>query len=195
MNQPLVLKANVHGRPLTEIQWLKDQKPLSSSEHIKIERQGDECRLTIPNVKEEDVGTYTLSVKNKVGKLDSTANVKVTAPLKFSNKLNDLDVIQGSNGTLTVDCEGVPKPKLTWLVTIYLNKVTSNNKSSFFLFRYFNDTEIKPNQKTRVDTKGSTSTLTINKADIPDIGVYKVVADNGKERIETTANVDVCGNY
>jgi len=92
--------------------------------------------------------------------------------LKFNNQLNDLDIIQGSNGTLTVECEGVPKPKLTW---------------------YFNDNEIKPNQKTRVDTKGPTSTLTINKADMPDVGVYKVVADNGKEKIETKAHVDVCG--
>ena len=116
LHKPLVLKANVHGRPLVEVQWLKDQKPLSPSDHIKIERQGDECRLTIPDVKEEDIGAYTLSVKNKVGKVDSTSNVKVTAPLKFSNQLNDLDVIQGSNGVLTVECEGVPKPKLTWYV-------------------------------------------------------------------------------
>jgi hypothetical protein len=172
LNQPLVLKANVYGRPKVDIQWLKDQKPLTPSEHIKIERKGDECILTIPNIKEEDIGAYTLSVKNKVGKIDSTANVNVTAPLKFQNQLNDLDIIQGSNGTLTVECEGVPKPKLTW---------------------YFNENEIKPNQKTRIDTKGPTSTLTINKADMPDIGVYKVVADNGKERIETHANVDVCG--
>ena len=43
--------------------------------------------------------------------------------------------------------------------------------------------------------KGSTSTLTISKADMSEIGVYKVVADNGKERIETQANVDVCGTY
>jgi len=28
-----------------------------------------------------------------------------------------------------------------------------------------------------------------------DIGVYKVVADNGKERIETKSNVDVCGMF
>ena len=46
-----------------------------------------------------------------------------------------------------------------------------------------------------MDTKGPVSTLTINKADMPDIGVYKVVADNGKERIETKANVDVCGMH
>ena len=59
--------------------------------------------------------------------------------------------------------------------------------------RYFNDNEIKSNQRTRVDTKGPASTLTINKADMPDVGVYKVVADNGKEKIETVANVDVCG--
>jgi hypothetical protein len=59
--------------------------------------------------------------------------------------------------------------------------------------RYFNDIEIKPNQKSRIDTKGSTSTLTLNKADMPDIGVYKVIADNGKEKIETQANIDVCG--
>jgi len=172
LNQPLVLKTNVYGRPKVDIQWLKDQKPLTSSDHIKIERNGDECILTIPNIKEEDIGIYTLSVKNKVGKVDTTSNVNVTAPLKFNNKLNDLDIIQGSNGSLTVECEGVPKPKLTW---------------------YFNDNEIKPNQKTRVDTKGPLSTLTINKADMPDIGIYKVVADNGKERIETQANIDVCG--
>ena len=29
---------------------------------------------------------------------------------------------------------------------------------------------------------------------MPDIGIYKVIADNGKEKIETQANVDVCGN-
>ena len=174
LNQPLTLKSNVFGRPKVDIQWLKDQKPLAASDRIKIVRNNDECSLTIANIKEEDIGTYTLSVKNKLGKVDSVANVKVTAALKFNNQLNDLDIIQGGNGVFSVECEGVPKPKLTW---------------------FFNDNEIKSNQKTRVDTKGSTSTLTINKADMPDVGVYKVVADNGKERIETQANVDVCGEF
>ncbi|CAF5162708.1 unnamed protein product, partial [Rotaria sp. Silwood1] len=32
---------------------------------------------------------------------------------KFAKQLNDLDIIQGSNGVLSVECEGVPKPKLT----------------------------------------------------------------------------------
>lgn len=116
LNQPLVLKANVFGRPKVDVQWLKDQKPLSPSDHVKIERNGDECILTIPNVKEEDIGAYTLSVKNKVGKTDSVSNVNVTAALKFNNQLNDLDIIQGSNGVLSVECEGVPRPKLTWSV-------------------------------------------------------------------------------
>jgi hypothetical protein len=172
LNQPLILKTNIYGRPKVDIQWLKDQKPIQSSDHIKLERNNDECILTIPNIKEEDIGTYTLSVKNKLGKIDSISNVKVTAALKFTNQLNNLDIIQGSNGVLSIECEGVPKPKLTW---------------------FFNDNEIKSNQKVRIDTKGSTSTLTINKADMPDIGIYKVIADNGKERIESQANVDVCG--
>ncbi len=174
LNQSLTLKTNVYGRPKVDIQWLKDQKPIAPSDRIKIERNNDECVFTIANIKEEDIGTYTLSVKNKLGKIDSISNVKVTAALKFTNQLDNLDILQGSNGVLSIDCEGVPKPKLTW---------------------YFNDNEIKSNQKTRVDTKGSTSTLTINKADMPDIGVYKVVADNGKERIEIQAHVDVCGMY
>ncbi|CAF4747141.1 unnamed protein product, partial [Rotaria sp. Silwood1] len=171
LNEALVLKTNVYGRPNVDIQWLKDQKPITQSDRIKLERNNNECSLTIANIKEEDIGTYTLSVKNKLGKVDTIANVKVTAALKFAKQLNDLDIIQGSNGVLSVECEGVPKPKLTW---------------------YFNDNEIKSNQKARIDTKGSTSTLTINKADMPDIGVYKVVADNGKEKIETQTNVDVC---
>lgn len=95
---------------------MKDQKPITPSDHVKIERKGDECILTIPNVKEEDIGAYTLSVKNKVSKVDSTSNVNVTAPLKFNSQLNDLDIIQGANGALTVECEGIPKPKLTWYV-------------------------------------------------------------------------------
>ncbi|CAF0818885.1 unnamed protein product [Didymodactylos carnosus] len=165
LHQTLTLKSNVFGRPKVDVQWLKNNQPLQPNDRIKITRTPqDECQLIITDVKEEDLGAYTLSVKNKVAKTDSTANIKITA-------LNDLDVVQGSNGVLTVDCDGIPKPKLTW---------------------YFNDQEIKSNPKTRVDTKGTTSTLTINKADFPDIGTYKVVADNGKERIETKANVDVC---
>ncbi|CAM4989221.1 unnamed protein product, partial [Rotaria socialis] len=66
LNQPLVLKANVHGRPKVDVQWLKDQKPIAPSDHVKIERKDDECILTIPNIKEEDIGVYTLSIKNKV---------------------------------------------------------------------------------------------------------------------------------
>ncbi|CAF4411465.1 unnamed protein product, partial [Rotaria socialis] len=171
LSDTLTLKTNVYGRPNVDIQWLKDQKPISSSDRIKIERNNNECSLTIENIKEEDIGAYVLSVKNKLGKVDTTSNVKVTAPLNFTKPLDDLDIIQGSNGVLSVDCGGVPKPKLTW---------------------YFNGNEIKSNQKTRIETKGSTSILTINKADMIDIGVYKVVADNGKETAETQANIDVC---
>lgn len=72
-------------------------------------------------------------------------------------------------------------------------KLKANIQFYHLLQRYFNDNEIKPNQKTRVDTKGPTSTLTINKADMSDVGVYKVVADNGKEKVETAAHIDVCG--
>ncbi len=129
LNQPLILKTNVYGRPKVDIQWLKDQKPIASSDRIKIERNNDECILTIANIKEEDIGTYTLSAKNKVGKVDSILNVKVTASLKFTNQLNDLDIIQGSNGVLSVECEGVPKPKLTWYVN---RRHQLNNVSSFF---------------------------------------------------------------
>ena len=114
LNQTVVLKTNVYGRPKVDVQWLKDQKPIAASDRIKIERLEDECSLTIANVKEEDIGAYTLSVKNKVGKIDSVANVKVTAALKFNNQLSDLDILQGANGVLTGECEGVPKPKITW---------------------------------------------------------------------------------
>lgn len=117
LSQALVLKANVFGRPKVDVQWLKDQKPLAASDRIKLERTDDQCSLTIANVKEEDMGTYTLTVKNKVGKVDSTATVKVSAALKFTNPLTDVDIIQSSNGVLAVECEGVPKPKITWYVS------------------------------------------------------------------------------
>jgi hypothetical protein len=54
----------------------------------------------------------------------------VTASLKFTNQLNDLDIIQGSNGVLSVECEGVPKPKLTW----YVNRSHQLNNLANFIF-------------------------------------------------------------
>ena len=68
----------------------------------------------------------------------------------------------------------------------------------YFLFvnRFFNDVELKSTQKQSISTKGNVHSLTVNRADQTDAGIYKAVADNGTGKtVETTCTLTVGSMY
>ncbi|CAF5178226.1 unnamed protein product, partial [Rotaria magnacalcarata] len=67
--------------------------------------------------------------------------------------------------------EAIPKPKVTF---------------------YINDQEVKSTAKIKVEAKGDVYTLAFSKVDLPDSGTIKVVADNGTDKSEITAKLNVC---
>ncbi len=67
---------------------------------------------------------------------------------------------------------------------------------SFFFNRFFNDVELKSTQKQTISSKQNVHSLTINRADQTDAGIYKAVADNGTGKtVETACTLTVGSMY
>jgi len=66
----------------------------------------------------------------------------------------------------------------------------------FFLNRFFNDVELKSTQKQTISSKQNVHSLTINRTDQTDAGIYKAIADNGTGKpVETTCTLTVGSMY
>jgi hypothetical protein len=165
----------IKGRPLPEIQWLKNQKPLSASPpHVLIETIEDQViktTLRIENIQSDDDGTYTIRVKNRAGQKESTSKLNVLARLVFLKAFKDENVIQGQPISFQCQIEAIPKPKLTF---------------------YLNDQELKSGGKIKLECKGDVHTVSFTKVDLVDSGVIRAVADNGIDKEETCAKLNVC---
>ncbi|CAF4368595.1 unnamed protein product, partial [Didymodactylos carnosus] len=166
----------IGGRPKAQLTWLKNGKEFKGDDRHVItmpdEKNGGICELFIKSLDETDnQSKYTLVAKNKCGTKEIHSNITVKAPLEFTQPLKDQDVLSQSNVILQVETNGIPKPTVKW---------------------YFNDQELKNTPKTKTETKGNVHTLTLNKVDLPDDGIYKAVATNPDGTVETKAHVSVC---
>jgi hemicentin len=174
--QQVIIPCKVSGHPKPEITFLKDKKDVTTLEdksrfRIEHDEKTNEVRLIISNVKEEDQGKYTIRAKNAAQTVEEQTNLIVSAPLSFIDKLQDTDVISGQNLVLTCRCQGIPKPVIKW---------------------YQNDIEIKSTTKQKIESKpDATQTLTINRVDLTDGGVFKITATNSQGTVTSTCHVDV----
>jgi hypothetical protein len=175
VRQQIEYSTTITGRPLPEIQWLKNQKPLNASPpHIQIETTEDggiKTVLRIENIQSDDDSTYTIRAKNRAGQKESTSKLNVLAKLTFIKKLKDENVIQGQPIIFQCQIEAIPKPKITF---------------------YLNDQELKSTGKIKIESKGDLHTLSFSKVDLIDSGIIKAIADNGLDKEEITAKLNVC---
>ncbi|CAF4635994.1 unnamed protein product, partial [Rotaria magnacalcarata] len=176
-HETLVLEYIIDGKPKPDIVFMKDGKEIkpSAKTQITYDETTKVCRLITTDVGQENEGSYTVVVKNKLGKQETEpVKVNVTAPIVVKTKLPETtDGIFGEQINLTVDAHGLPQPKITWL---------------------FNGQPIKPSQKHKIEpTKDhpDQTTLTISKLDTTDAGKYTAIIDNGIEKVETTTTLNV----
>ena len=98
--------ANVSGKPLLEILWFKDDKPLGKHERIEREETPDgSVRLTINKTVLEDEGNYKCVARNGFGEVTSSSNLFVEEKIEkpfFLERLKDLEVLEGSDVKLEV---------------------------------------------------------------------------------------------
>jgi len=58
-----------------------------------------------------------------------------------------------------------------------------------------NDNELKNSAKHKIEAKQNVFTLSINKCDHPDVGIYRAQVDNGIDHTEQTAKLNVGGMF
>ena len=127
--------------------------------------------MIISDIKEDDHGKYTIRDKNPAQIVEEHTNLTITIPLAFINKLQDTDVISEQNLTLTCCCQWIPKPTIKW---------------------YQNDNEIKSTIKQKIQSKlYGTQISTINRVDLTDRELFKIVAPNSQGTIISTCYVNV----
>jgi hypothetical protein len=115
--ETIELIVKVSGTPQPTLTWLKAGKEIKADEKkysvVPIDKDGN-AKLIIKDVSEEDQGLYSCVAKNKVGTNQTDGQLKVLAPLKFIQPLQDTDVLNTQNGTLTCEVQGIPKANVKW---------------------------------------------------------------------------------
>jgi hypothetical protein len=113
------LAVNVAGQPQPTLTWLKAGKEIKVDDKkysiVPLDKDGN-AKLIVKDVNEEDQVLYSCVAKNKVGSNQTDGQLKVTAPLKFIQPLQDADVLNTQNATLTCEVQGIPKANVKWSV-------------------------------------------------------------------------------
>lgn len=73
------IKVNIFiGKPIPELQWYKNQKPIELSAALQIDiKKNDHTILCIPAAVRDDCGAYSLKVWNSKGESENSADLTV----------------------------------------------------------------------------------------------------------------------
>ncbi|XP_076762738.1 obscurin isoform X1 [Xylocopa sonorina] len=125
--------------------------------------------LTVPKCTKEDIGEYTLKLKNKYGEAESSAFLNLLLPPEI-DELKDVVANVGDSLTWEAIIKGNPKPDITWT-----KDGTVLESGERFEFE-----EDKRNNRFR---------LKIKKVEVDDKGTYQVAAKNYLGEASTEANL------
>ncbi|CAF3879888.1 unnamed protein product, partial [Rotaria sp. Silwood1] len=162
---PFEILADVVGKEAPKVQLTKDGKEVKFTSV-----EGTRHIYSVAEVKPEHQGVYKVTAKNKTSSEETSVTLNITAPLSVSQPLTDINVLLGQPGTFNLTCDAFPAPKVSW---------------------FFNDTEVKNSPKHKIEAKQNVFSLTVNKCDHPDVGTYRAHIDNGIDKTEHAAKLNV----
>ncbi|XP_033885551.3 hemicentin-1-like isoform X1 [Acipenser ruthenus] len=114
VKNPVALSCEASGIPLPAITWLKDGRPISLSNSVRILSGGRLLRLMHAAV--EDAGRYTCVVSSTAGEERKNFDLDILVPPSIGNeeKLEDVKVKEMQSVTLTCEVTGNPVPQISW---------------------------------------------------------------------------------
>jgi hypothetical protein len=133
-NQPVVLSAQIEGKPQPQFTWFKNNKPLTEGNRFRTHYDipSKTIFLTIAGAREDDSGTYQLIAQNPLGQEVTSCEVTVD--------VNQPNIDQRSFVPQTA-FDKLEKPSLPFAIT-----TSGVDQTSFFnqdLFRPFDERNIK----------------------------------------------------
>ncbi|XP_042234486.1 obscurin-like [Homarus americanus] len=110
-----VIKCQIVGDPIPEVQWLRDGKPLPTSEKFEVtcERMSGWHTLIVKEVKETEKCSFTVKGKNQHGECQTTCRMGVLVKPQ-PGPLADETVDYGKDLHLTVPIHAFPPPTMVW---------------------------------------------------------------------------------
>lgn len=170
-NGRILLTARVIGNPVPEITWLKDNRPLHSSEIIKQSYDGEHIQLIIESANSEtDTGDYKCVASNSFGRASHGARVTVDVDdVHFTKYLKQYVTIEESQ-QLILECETSHTIATTW---------------------QHNGKELTGMDYRQIIQNGRTHKLVIKTTNIRDAGEYHCVVKTEK----TVSTVEVLQRY
>ncbi|XP_074662091.1 titin-like isoform X2 [Tubulanus polymorphus] len=117
IGKTITLTCKVKGSPKPTITILKDDQEVSGP-HYKIDFTDDGIvQLTIDNCTGDDEGDYMIKATNDKGTAETTCELLVNEPPKFTKELCDITVLLKDTGIFECTLSGVPEPTVTWYVS------------------------------------------------------------------------------
>ncbi|XP_028823701.1 hemicentin-1 isoform X1 [Denticeps clupeoides] len=115
VRNPVSLSCEASGIPLPNITWLRDGRPISTSDSTtRIISGGRSLRLM--HAATEDAGRYTCVVSNSAGEDHMNFDLEVLVPPSILGEgTEDVKVKDSQNVTLACEVTGNPVPEITWL--------------------------------------------------------------------------------
>lgn len=110
-----IFKCRVTGKPNPTAQWYKGQNIIKPSKFFQMSRDGEYYTLRISEAFPEDEGAYKCELMNSVGRVTTTANLRVVAPgspesLPILSPLKDVTVDEGQPAQFKTSISGKTKP-------------------------------------------------------------------------------------
>lgn len=110
-----VFKCRVIGKPNPSAQWFKGPNIIKPSKFFQMSRDGEYYSLRITEAFPEDEGVYKCELANSLGKVSTSANLRVQAPevqeaLPTLSPMKDVFAEEGSPAQFKTTISGKTKP-------------------------------------------------------------------------------------
>ncbi|NXU50379.1 HMCN1 protein, partial [Turnix velox] len=114
LDTSLNIECTASGTPPPQINWLKNDLPLSVSSQIRLLSAGQILRLA--RVQISDTGVYTCVASNRAGVDNKHYNLQVFVPPSLDNSggTEDVTVVKGSSASMKCLTGGNPAPTMSW---------------------------------------------------------------------------------
>jgi hemicentin len=172
----VTFEAQLSAFPISKVTWLLNGKPLTANADcsLSFDAATQKASLTLRKIDaDKHTGTITCQAENPAGKVTHDARLNVLTQPKITQILQDENIIQGQDLTLTIKATGYPAPNIQWL---------------------FNDKSITvDDQHYQMITSKDDNTYALNIKQIQstDKGIYKVILNNSEGEISSQSNVNV----
>ncbi|NXK97014.1 HMCN1 protein, partial [Formicarius rufipectus] len=175
ISNPVTFVCDAAGIPPPTLVWLKNGKPIESSDSLEVHVLSGGSKLRIAHSQLLDSRTYTCVASNVEGEAQKTYVLSIQAPpdIAGSEVPSEVGALQGQGVQLLCRARGVPAPRLRWL---------KDGKPHQTL-------TVLGDAPCRVSPDGST--LNISSALSSDTGKYTCVATNAAGEEDRIFNLNV----